>query len=199
MKKMFLAIPLSMAVSMAMAENDINWNYVSLSHHSVNVDGVAELGIDDSTFDGFGISGSALLSNNFFITGGYTELSGDILYFDGDIDTAAIGLGYRHSISNSTDIYGVVSYQHVNTKIDFGGYSESDSDNATEVDVGVRSMVSDSIELMGAINYVTGYGNSDTGETVSAVYHFNKSLGIGLEYSHFQDSYGFGVSGIWFF
>ena len=109
MKKLLLVATLLFSIGAAQAGQSIRWNNASLLYQSVDVDG--------EELTGIGLSGTKLVSDKVFLTSNYTSVSDSFEVFgskvDLDLNTLALGLGYRYEVSNTTDLYGVFSYRDV--------------------------------------------------------------------------------------
>ncbi len=128
-------------------------------------------GIDDG--DGFGLAGSAQIGENVFIFVDYSTVG-----FSGGVDFNVVnaGIGYRSSISDTSDVNVSISY--VSSEVDtiFGGFDE----DGYAVDASLRSMLSNEFELNGGITYVNLGGNFDdeTSFHAGGVYSFNETFAV---------------------
>ncbi|XQF92615.1 outer membrane beta-barrel protein [Pseudoalteromonas espejiana] len=158
----------------ALAESP-NFNYVSAGYLDGDIDG------DDA--DGWTFDGSTLLGENFFLSGQYQTVGNSDDGVDVDFNWLSAGLGYRTAISASTDFYGLVTYENVEVEASYRGSSISDDENGYGLSVGVRSMVSDNIELDGRLGYIDIADESETSFTVGARYYFNNNFSLGANYT----------------
>jgi len=195
MKKVVLASALLLSIGSIQAAESVRWDSASLSYQSVDVDG--------DKLTGFGVSGTKLIGEDFFIAGSYSSVSDDVEVsgskVDLDFNTLSVGLGYRHAISSNTDFFGVVSYEDMEVEASFQGNSEDVSDNGYGLQAGIRSLVSEKIELSGSLSYIDIADESDTGFNVSATYHFTNQFAVGAGYSKSDDVDGLSLSAILFF
>lgn len=177
MKKSLLGLSVALLFSGSAFANSPGWDLVELSYIKAE--------IDDTDFepDGFGLSGSALLTENVFLTADYTALSEDVFGIDLDLDSISAGVGYRYGISPTTDLYGTLTYEYA----DVSGAGESDSDNGYGVTVGVRSMLTDAFELGGSIAYID-IDEDDTIFTVEGRYYFTDNFAAGVSYGVAEDA-----------
>lgn len=181
----FLLIALFTSTAFADA---LNYNYVQLGYAKtdIDIDGTSE----SFSGDGWLISGSAAINENFHVFGGYNKTG-----FDFGIDETdyGLGLGYSKAISDKTDFVATASF--LKAKLDSGDFQMgSVSDNGYGVSVGVRSMVSDKVELAGAIEYVDIADSGDTGLTAGALYNITDTVALGVQgaWSDGASSYGLG-------
>ncbi|WP_187424887.1 porin family protein [Marinomonas sp. IMCC 4694] len=195
MKKLVLASALLLSMGTIQAAESVRWDSASLSYQSVDLDG--------DKLTGFGISGTKLVSDNVFIAGSYASVSDDIDVFgskvDVDFNTLSIGLGYRHAISSTTDFFGIVSYQDMEIEASFQGNSEGESENGYGLQAGIRSLVTENIELSGSLSYVDIADESETGFNVSAMYHFTEQFSAGVGYGKSDDVDSISLSATIFF
>ena len=120
MKNVLLGTALLLSATSAFAGP--KWDQVTGTYSSfeiVNVD-----------FDGFGISGTKLIAPNLFIEGGLATASEGDTGADVTFSEISFGLGYRHALNTTTDVYGVISFEDV--EIEVG--SDSDSENGYGLD-----------------------------------------------------------------
>lgn len=160
-----------------------NWNFIQGSYIT------AESDDSDLEFepDGFGIAGSFLLNENIYFNAGYSSLSDEIYNVDVDFNQGTLGLGYRHPLTENTDMYGGVSYEYVEAEVESDFGSDSADDSGYGLRLGVRSMVTDAIELTGQVAYIKIDDESETAIGVAAFYHFNNNVSIGGGYSAQED------------
>lgn len=195
MKKVVLASVLLLSMGTAQAADSLRWDSASLSYQSVDLDG--------DKLTGFGISGTKLVSDNVFLAGQYASVSDDITVFNSkvnlDFNTLSVGLGYRHAISNTTDLFGIVSYQDIEAEASFQGNSASESEDGYGLEAGVRSLITSQLELSASLSYVDIAEESETGYNVSARYHFTEQFAAGVGYSKFDDMDTLSLSATIFF
>jgi hypothetical protein len=195
MKKVVLASALLLSIGSIQAAESIRWDSASLSYQSVDLDG--------DKLTGFGVYGTKLIGEDFFIAGGYLSVSDDVELLGSNVDldfnTLSVGLGYRHAISSNTDLFGIVSYEDMEIEASFQGNSGDVSDNGYGLEAGIRSLVSEKIELSGSLSYIDIADESDTGFNVSATYHFTNQFSVGADYSKSDDFDGLSLSAILFF
>ena len=153
-----------------------------------------ELGYDESDFDlgggeidgdGLTLSASWALTDDWHVYGSYAPADLD---FGIDLDTLAIGAGYRYPLQDDVDIYGRVLY--ISSDVDVPGPGDADEDGLG-LQVRIRYRVSDEFEVEGGIQH-TDVFDSDTSLQAMARYHFteNFSAGIGLTFAGDTDSFG---------
>ncbi len=184
MKSAILAGALLLTTSLQVAAETPSFNFVDVGY-------VSNLGGDDE-FDGFEIKGNFEISENLYLNAGYTNLSDDNSGpFDVDAEILTAGLGYKTNISEVSTIFAAADYLRV--KVNAGGFG-SNSESGYQVGVGVRSNVSESLELRAA-GYYRDIVDDDTFVQVGAVYKLAANTGVFLDIeSDFDDTrYGVGV------
>lgn len=183
MKKTILASALLLAVGSAHAAESVRWDSVSLAYQSVDVDG--------DKLTGFGVSATKLLGTNVFIGAGYSSVSDDVellgSIMDLDFNSLSVGLGYRHGITGTTDVFGAVSYQDFEIEASYQGQSVSESDSGYGLEAGVRSLVTHQLELGASLMYTDVGDESETGFKLSATLHLTEHLSLGAGYGKADD------------
>ena len=135
-KKSLLALTLLAALPFtASAAEGLSYNYVEGGYVSSSRDLEADS-------DGWNINGSAAISDNFHVFGGYTAEETD--EFNVDIDNWRAGLGYNHPIAANTDLLARVAYE--NRKVDLNEFGGSFDNDGYSAEVGVRSAIAPRFE-----------------------------------------------------
>ena len=169
---------------------DLNYNYVEAGYQQINLDD----DLVDVDGDGFAIGGSFELGENWFIAASYSKADFD---FGIDLDQLAVGFGYHVGISNNVDFYGSLSA--IRAEVSAAGFGSADEDGFGAT-IGVRGMVSDSVELNGSISY-SDLGDAGDGTAVGAglLYNFSDSFALGIFLGAEEDvtSYGAGIRLYW--
>jgi len=178
-----------LTANVALAETAPSWDLVQISYASLEIDEADEL-----DFTGFNLSGSKLINENVFVLASYTALSDSYEGVDLNVDTYAIGVGYRYGLNNTTDIYGSVSFQGAELKASDNGESDSIDDTGYGLAVGIRSMVTDQVELSAAISYVSIDSESDTAFSAAAFYNINDQFSVGAGFSTSSDASGYNLT-----
>ena len=165
---------LSLVASSAAAVADgPDYSYIQGSYGQIEFDDI------DVDGDGFGIAGSAALTERFHLFGGYTtaDLGSGI-----DLNQLEAGVGLNHPVSDTMDM--VLSLAYVSAEVDAGGLGSAD-DSGYGLGIGLRGMLTPVFEVNGELQYVDfGDGGDDTG------------FGAGFLYS-FTDQFAAGASGDW--
>lgn len=177
MKRSLIALGLLAALPFAASASDLSYNYVEGGYSRINGLG--------TKVDGAAINGSVALGSRFHLFGGYEALEfservvdtslGNMLVPESDIDTWRLGVGYNHSLSQSTDL--VARIGHARTDYDFS--SRDFKSYFTEV--GVRSQLAPNVEGYLFAGYDKTEGTGESGDyygRLGGQYNFNKSWGL---------------------
>jgi len=138
----------------------------------------------DIDIDGFEIKGSKELSDNFYLAGDFTRLSENGI----DIDLTTFGVGYKNDFSNTSTFFSEIDYARIDAD---GGLDE----DGYEVTIGIRSMLSQELEVKVAAEYLDIDGGDTTSLIVGGAYNFTKKLAAYADYSYESDlsSYAVGL------
>ena len=179
MSRIFVLLLLTFGSGGVMAEG-FNYSFVGAGYSSAKVTG--------ETGDGFGIGGSAALSENWHLFAGYETLGFDL---DVDVSSLSIGVGFNTPISETIDVVAQVSYLSVEADTPLGTADES----GYGIGVGLRAWVSDRVELNGSISYADlGDGADDTAFGAGVQFYVTEqfSIGLGLGFADDVDTYTLG-------
>jgi len=160
MKKLLLATSL-LAVSSAALAAGPQYTWVQGQWQESEIDG------SRSELDGFGLSASAELNQEFYAFGQYASLDDE----DTDADRTALGAAYKMPLNATTDLNfgaGLVSY-------DFG----NSDDEGLLLTAGVRSMLDKNIEVGASATYEDTF-DFDMLFSAYGAWHFNNQLSAGL-------------------
>jgi hypothetical protein len=155
-----------------------------------------ELGYDESDFDlgggeidgdGLTLSASWALTDDWHVYGSYATADLD---FGIDLDSLAIGAGYRYPLQDDVDLYGRVLY--INSEVDVQGPADPD-DDGLGLQFRIRGRVNDQLELEGGIQYVD-VGDSDTSLQAGARYYFTNEFSAGVGLTFGGDTDGIGIN-----
>jgi hypothetical protein len=164
-----------------------NWNFIEASYLSADIDAFDQ----NIKPKGYGVIGSALLGNNVILSASYSTISEDGVILDADADAtlslASAGIGYRFEATDTTDLFVMASYLYVEIEGSYDGNSGSYDDSGYGLKLGVRSMLTESFEAIATIERAEIDSESETAFELSAYYHFNKQLAIGVGYSAADD------------
>jgi hypothetical protein len=154
----------AIALAPALATADVRYTYFDVNYVSADLD-------NGPTIDGLGLAGSLRLTDDLHLVASYDMLSKGRL----DVDTMTLGLGFNYGLTNVTDFVARAGWARV--EVDIGPFD--DSENGWFAQAGIRSMVTNELELNGFINYFD-VGGSDTALELGAVYYLTPMIGIGV-------------------
>jgi hypothetical protein len=192
MLKKVLGISLLCLAAPALA-GDLSYDYVEFGYQKVEFDDDLFPGIDIDG-DGFDISGSFEVGEDWFIDVGYSKLDFD---FGVDLEQLQIGGGWHTDISPNTDFFATLSY--VSAEVSASGFGSVDEDGFGAT-VGVRGMLAEDWELGGSIAYVDlGDGADGTAFSAWLLYSISDAFSAGFTISTDDDLTGYGLSGRFYF
>ncbi|NRA62750.1 MAG: porin family protein [Psychrobium sp.] len=195
MKKIAFATALLLSINVANAADSPKWNKVSVSYLSSN--------IDDYSLTGLGVEATKLLSDNIFAVGKYSNLSDDVSIFGADVEINAkhvsVGVGYVYALAPETDVYAVLSYESATLKAAYRTSSSEYSENGFGIGIGARHAYSKTLEIAGAMNYISIDNETQTAYQISALYHFTPNWSAGISYQRADEMDGIALSAVLFF
>lgn len=167
-KTLFIALSLA-AASAAQAQEAPSNTWIEADY--LNIDGDA---------DGHGLRGSfAFGDTGLYGLGGYSRVGLD--NSPGKLDAWELGLGYAHTLSNTTLLFGEAAY----LEDELAGFVTTDGSGIVGVEgyrasIGVRSALGERFEGLLKANYVDGDEFLDGGfsGTVGALVKLNQTWGI---------------------
>lgn len=181
-KALVLGALASFSTFSAAQEETFSYDFVGIAYLQAE--------ILDEDFGGFGFYGSAAINDSFFVFGEYSSIDSDDQLDLGagpaDVDATefSLGIGFHTPISDSVDFvtslaYGDAEVESSGVTVDGNGYILS---------AGVRAMLSDVIEIGGAINHADIEDESDTGVSLSGRYYTTETVSLGLGFSSADDA-----------
>jgi len=173
-RSLFMAVIL-VASSNAISR-EISYDYIQGTYSSVT----------DSSFpndidgDRFGVSGSLGVTQNLALTAGFNATS-----FDNDLDTSqfVLGITLHAPIAVGTEVVGNLSA--LKAKIE--GTNFDDSDTGFIAGIGLRHLVTSSVELDAGISYTDVYDDNFTTFGFGARLYANEIISFGIGYATGDD------------
>ena len=160
---LFAALPFTASAADGLSYNYVEGGYVN-THRDGNVDS-----------DGWSLNGSAAISDNFHVFGGYSAEEEDS--FGLDFDNWRAGVGYNRPIASNTDLLARVAYE--NHKIDFHSFGGSHDSDGYSAEVGVRSALAPRFEGYALAGYEDAeHADGDFYGRVGAQVKFNQNWGL---------------------
>jgi hypothetical protein len=165
-------------------ETLLDYTYVELSYDESDFEVAGGGDIDG---DGLTLSGSFRITDEWHAFASYGNADLD---FGIDIDSWAIGAGYRYPLREEIDLYGRVLY--IDNETDRPGPFDLDEDGLG-LQLRIRSLVTDVLELEGGIQYID-VGDNDTSLQALARYHFTDALSAGIGLTFAGDTDGISIN-----
>ena len=186
-KRVVFFLGTSLVAGTCLAGEGPRYTYLEAGYAHVEFDN-----FNNADGDQFGAGGSLALTDMVHLFGSYAE--GSVEASNGpSIDTtnAVAGIGLNYAVEPAFDVVGRVSY--VYAKAEAGNFDVDDS--GLGLSVGVRDMITPTIEVNGDINYVDFGDSSDTSLRLGAVFNFTEMVAMTVNASFGEDvaSYGVGV------
>jgi hypothetical protein len=180
-KSPLLAIAALAPLSGAAAQT-LDYTYVEAAYLNTDID----LGPVTLHGDGLGVTGSLALGEKYYVFADYDGSS-----FNRGVDTSGydLGVGRRWPLQTKLDAFADLAYVHARVETRFGNAD----DDGFGVDVGLRSRVSEKIELQGAISYVDLSG-SETSLLLGGRYFLTNAVAVGAGYDINNDDGGWNVT-----
>ncbi len=178
MKNILLAASLLMTSINVQAIESIQWNSIAI--------GYIHQDFDTPDLTGYYFSASELISNNVFIIGDYSKTDANIANTGQtlDKDTFSLGLGYRHRLSSLTDSYAKISYRKSKNHL---ANEASKSIDGIELELGVRTLLSESIEVGSLIGHSEFDSSTSTYVGITSRYHYNDNFALSFNYQRASD------------
>jgi len=178
-----------LALSTAASADTPSYNYATLGWQKVSLDD----GPFDVDGDGLGIGGSFEVADNWHVVGGYSSIGFD---FGIDLNSLSIGAGYHTAISDTTSAYANVLW--VNSEVEVSGGPSFD-DDGFGLGIGLRSNITDRVELEGGLSYLDYGDGSGMAASAAGWYKFTDAFSLGVTLAAEEDVVGFGVGGRLYF
>lgn len=179
MKKTLIAIAL-IGTSTSVLADSPKWDKIQASYIETDI----ETPIDnDITMDGYAVSGSLSLNESMFILANFDSVGDESDFGDVDLDSTNAGLGFNHGLTESTDIFATVTYEKLQLtgSVDALG-SESFDESGYGAGVGIRSMLTDFLELSVKADYLDIDDENAMRYDASAFFHLTENLSLGVGY-----------------
>lgn len=182
MKK--LAILLVCLLPYTAQAKELSYSYIEIGAGSTEID-VLGIEIEGDTKS---ISASAEIGDKAYIVVGYADTELD---FEIETNLFRAGLGLHTALSENTDIFADVSFVSSEIKEPFFG---SEDDTGTGIDIGIRSLVNDNLELNAGLAHVNVFDESETAFGFGARLYATESVSVGFNYATADDTDGIGFS-----
>lgn len=175
-KQLIAGLALALTLPLTAGAADLSWDYVDVRYM-----GYEEPGADG---DGFGIGGSFSVNDEWYVVGGYEDLTVDVFGFEAGFTLWRLGLGYHAAINDSVQGFTELTYEAMEVSV--LGFSADDDGYGARF--GLRGMVTDALELSGGLRYVDS-GTSDTLISLGAVYNVTDTVAVTANYEDGDSSF----------
>ena len=187
MKKLLAASLL--ALSTTAVASDVKWDSLELSKETIKLEG-----LDD--FRGYSFKGTKNV-DGLLLTVSKSEVKSDNRFnfysnnfnVTAKVESISFGVGVVQEVSETADFFVSLNHIEIESSLSFLGYSVSEDEKGTALEMGVRSMFSDNLELNGSVSVIDSMENEPS-INIGANYYLTDSFSIGLSASKSK-----GVSG----
>ncbi len=175
-----------LSTTSAFAKRVPSWDFIQISYLDTKVDS-----IDGANFTGFDLALTQSFQQNFFFAANYRELKDDYTY-DGvnyDVKGKGItaGIGYCQPLNATSGIFGQVSYEYNDSKININQQPVHYDDNGYSLEFGIRAMLTAKVEIFASVKHLDIANDKQKIFATNSFYHINHSLAIGLGYTVTDD------------
>lgn len=193
-KKMKVLLMSALLSTNVLAADMERWDSVEVSHQSIT----------DGEFKAkaVGLSVSKLVTNKVFITGQFSKLTHKSDELEGLKVTGnsfGLGLGYRVTASESTDLFATIGHTKESAKATYMGYSMSETFNSNNLSLGSRTMINDSIEVITTLHALDFTGETTIGFGVKGLIDISDDFSVGLGFNKAESSQSVSASAVFFF
>jgi len=181
-----LAVLLAIFLAAPAKADSPSYNFIQAGYQSIDIDLGGGFDVDG---DGYGLGGSFEIGDNVFVFASYVKADFD---FGIDLNQLQAGVGYRLELTVNTDFFASLAY--VDAEVEVSGFGSAD-DSGYGATIGVRSNVSDLIELFGEVAYVD-LGDGADGTAIGGGIWFNltDSFALGLNAATDDDVTSYGAN-----
>ncbi len=186
----FAALSLALMAAMPVSSTELSYTNISMGYQVQTSD---DLGFDLDS-DGIRFDGSLAVTDLFFLRADYLSLRSDTVNLgraSGVVDSArfSIGLGLHFPVTANTDL--VTSFSYAKVEKDF--HNTSIDEDGIIVSGGIRSKLTDIVELGANVNYADIGNKEDVGFGVTGRVFVMPVVSIGLSYDKLDNSDKFTV------
>jgi hypothetical protein len=172
------------AQQQAPVQPPFSYSYVEIAYDESDFDVAGGGDIDG---DGLTLSGSFEINDDWHAFASYGTADLD---FGIDVDTWAIGAGYRYPLQDDIDLYGRVLY--IDSAVDVPGPADPDEDGLG-LQFRIRARINAELEVEGGIQHID-VGDSDTSLQAGARYYFTDEFSAGIGLTFAGDTDGIGIN-----
>lgn len=159
---LFVAALVAVAVPAFASDGGPAYSYIDVNYVNYDFDG-------GGSADGFGVTGSYAINEQFHVLGDIARVSDSGV----SVTMSTLAGGYAYPISGTTDFVGRLGIVHA--RVGVSGFGSA-SDDGWMAQAGVRSMLSSDLELNGFVTHAD-VGGSETGLSLGLVKGFSERVG----------------------
>jgi len=176
MKRAIISSAILSVLSFGAMADTPSFDFVEIGYTQLSIDGTS---IEP---DGFEFRGSSEINDSWYIAGDYSDIS------DGgaSVSLTTAGVGFKNDFSDTSSFFAEIDFARFDTN---GG----GSDSGYEMTFGVRSNITEKLELKGAIEYLDINDDDTTYLVLGAAYNFTDRLAVYSDYKNESDSDRFSV------
>ncbi len=142
----------------------------------------------DVDADGFAIGGSFSISPNIAITASFGAIDYDrVVGVDIESSGYNFGITTHTSIATGTDVFGNFSVVNSDVEASNGFATISDDDTGNSITVGLRHMITDSVEISAAFSRVDIFNDTGNMFGFGTRFYTGEKFSIGIGYSTADD------------
>lgn len=172
------------AISADAISKEIGYDYVQGTYNSITDD---SLGVDIDG-SGFSVSGSFSLSPNIALTALFGSTNYDrIAGLDIDANEFNFGITAHTSVAPNTDIFGTFAIVNGEVEVSDGYDSASDDDSGNSITVGLRHMVTDSLEISAGLSRLAIFDETSNAAGFGVRFYAGEKVSFGVGYSSGDD------------
>jgi hypothetical protein len=195
MKKKIGLMMLIVGMSSTAKAVDISWDYGSAKYVSTEVIG--------ETLDGYMLELSTLLTESIYIRGSHLSISMDerteTEVKDISFQNIFLGVGAKTEFTDDTSGYLELNHYFSKSEVyleEIGGgvvpsssiYSETNKDHGFAVSTGLRSMITENIEVEVSAMYHDNSVNDGITGLFSTYYHLDDEISLGFDFEYSDEN-----------
>lgn len=179
MKKTLIALALIGTSTSAFADSP-DWDKLQASYIETDIETPFD---EEISMNGYAVAGSLSLNESIFVLANFDSVGDESDFGDVDLDSLNAGIGFNHSITDSTDLFATATYEKLELvgSVDAIG-SESFEESGYGAGLGIRSMITDFFELSVKADYLDIGDENAIRYDASAFFHLTESLSFGVGY-----------------
>lgn len=173
-----------LTASSSVISKEISYSYIDATYASITDSSLNE----DIDGDGLGVSGSFSVAPAIALTASFSSTSYDTFQgIDVDFTELTFGVIAHASVAPGTDVYGGFSVLKINSEVSNGFTTIEDDETGNIIEVGLRAMPSDVVELEANLSRVDAYDDAENVIGFGARFYANEKFSLGVGYKSGDD------------